>query len=105
MTDGPGGGPSAVLAALSGPRLFDVVLAATALEAVLLLLFGRRLGLAPGRWAPFLGAGVGLAVAGRLATMGAAVPLAGAALLLSFAFHAWHLARLRRVRPGDSNGQ
>lgn len=94
-----------MLAALAGPRLFDVVLAATALEAVLLVLFGRRLGLAPAQWAPFLGAGVGLALAGRLATMGASTPAIGSALLLSFAFHAWHLARLRRVRTGDSNGQ
>ena len=93
------------MAFLAGPRIFDVVLAATALEAVLLLLFGRRLGLAPSRWAPFLGAGVSLVLAGRLATGGAAVPLVGAALVLSFAFHAWHLARLRRVPPGDTTGQ
>lgn len=98
MTDGP-------LASLAGPHIFDVVLAATALEAVVLLVAGRRLGLAPGEWAPFLGAGVSLVLAGRLATAGAPVPLTGVALIASFAFHAWHLARLRRVAPGDSHRQ
>ena len=83
--------------ALAGPRLFDVVLAATVVEAVLLLVLGRRLRLAPGVWLPFLAAGAALALAGRLAAGGGAVAATGLALVASFVAHVWHLARLRRA--------
>jgi hypothetical protein len=83
--------------ALAGPRLFDVVLAATVVEAALLLVIGRRLGLAPRAWLPFLAAGAALALAGRLAAGGGAVAAIGLALVASFIAHVWHLARLRRA--------
>jgi hypothetical protein len=91
------------LAALAGPRLFDVVLGATLLEAILLLVLGRRLGLAPRRWLPFVAAGAGLALAGRLSSGGASTAAVGGALVLAFVFQAWHLAQLAERRgPGSS---
>ena len=73
----------------------DLVLAALAVEALLLWALHRFRGWGPGiaPLLPFLLAGAAFALALRAALTGAAWPWVAAALLAAFAAHLWDIAR------------